>query len=118
MLAERADSTTAYWIRDSEDLINAVSLVDTSIYDVSWQPTHGICQSIVLLLDRIVSIESREVPGAALTLGLSVEGDFAVLVHTQADTGGVVWAASDGDNALQLADFTARVLETLSRKAT
>ena len=116
MLQERDETATSFWIRDTDDLVNAVVLDDVSIYDVSWQPARNMSQNIVLPLDQIVSIETRETPEAAVSLGFAVTGDMAVLVHTASTSGGLVWAAGGPDSAVELADFTTKVVQAMNRR--
>ena len=104
----------AFWLRESEDLVNIVALGTRFIWDVSWQPKFNMCQAVILRLSHVVSVETRDSQDAALSLGLSVSGNLAVVVHVMSDRGGVVWAAHNDDSASSLRRFTEQVLRILA----
>ncbi len=112
---EPSPTPAAYWIRESEDLINVVWLTTRGIGDITWIPARQMSTFIFLKISQIVGAEIREAPGAGEGLGLPVSGNFAVFIRASSDRASLVWVASDDpDNVSQLRSFAGQVLRATS----
>ena len=105
----------AFWIRESEDLVNVVWLTQQDIRDITWLPGYDLSTFHLLRLSAITSLETRQAPEAAQSLGYaSVSGDYLTYVHTPSERGGLVWIASkDAENIARLRNFVSEVVKRI-----
>jgi hypothetical protein len=102
----------AYWIRESEDVINIVWLTVRGIIDITWMPTSQTGTFNYLQLSSVMEVEIRQAPRLSQQMGLSVSGDLVVRVRTPSHQSGLIWVASaDPHNVRTLRDFTGQVLK-------
>ena len=110
-------SAIAYWIRDSEDIVNIVWLSPNSIRDISWFPKMNLAVFNFLPLQNIIAIESREQSNIAKSFGFPVEGKLLVRVFAPTKQAVLAWAADTGQQERSLRAFTNQVF-TAYTKAT
>lgn len=105
---ERAEAL-AFWIRDSEDVVNIVWLCLDGIRDITWLPqlNHSIFN--FLPLPSIVTIEVREGAGIAKALGYDVNGDFIVRVFHTMKEATLGWIAETTKQKRDLRAFLSNV---------
>ena len=108
----RAPDTS--WIRESDDLINIVWLTDQGIIaDITWFPSTQTATFSYLRLSTILQIEIRQGPNLGQQMGLSLSGELVATVHTSSHRAGLVWIASDAENATELRAFVSEVLKRI-----
>ena len=101
----------AFWIRDSEDVVNIVWLCPDGIRDITWYPTSNESTFNFLPLSSIMTVEVREGDGVAKVLGYNVNGDFVVRVfHTAIREVTLVWVAETEEQKRDLRAFLPSVL--------
>ncbi len=99
----------AYWIRDSEDLVNIVWLSPSSIRDITWFPEIQQAMFNFLPLRSIGAIEVREAPDVAKSFGYVVTGNLLIRVFSTANSGDLAWAATTESQAQELHAFVHQV---------
>jgi len=99
----------AYWIRDSEDVVNIVWLNSDGIRDITWFPS--LEQSIFnfLPLRSIASFEVREGKDLARLYGFPVAGGLLIRVFCLAPLGNLTWVADTEKQAQDLHAFARQV---------
>lgn len=85
----------AFWIRDSEDLVNIAWVTPFGISDVTWFPARDSATFNFLRFSAVIGLEVREAPAAASTLGVPVSGSLVVIVRPTGDRGTLLWVAED-----------------------
>lgn len=93
------ESITDYWIRDTPDLINIAWLSPDTVVDITWFPSRQMSTLVSLPLRYASTIEIRQAPGAASSLGLGVSGDTVVTVNANPQRAGLIWAAAESDES-------------------
>jgi len=99
----------AFWIRESDDLVNIVWLTRRDVRDITWLPEVGMSTFNVLPLSSVIAFEVREARDYAKTQGLQVKGDQVVHVITYNQPGGLFWVPSDEKGATELSKFVSQV---------
>ena len=101
-------NAVAYWVRDSEDVVNIVWLSPNSIRDITWFPS-GLAVFSFLPLRSIAAIEVRESPDIAKLYGYTVTGNLMIRVFCTTDSGDLVWVAATKQHAQKLRAFAQQV---------
>ncbi len=99
---------SAFWIRQTEDIVNVAWIEEGVVFDISWYPERGLSTVAFLPLSNIAGMEFREALNAAATFHLPVSGEFIVSVHGSDARASLIWAAS-GENAEELRAFALAV---------
>lgn len=99
----------AYWIRDSEDVVNIVWLSPNSIRDITWFPK--LNQSIFnfLPLRNIASIEVRKGADIAKRFGYTVKGNLIIRIFCVANSGNLAWVPNTKRQERDLRTFVDQV---------
>ena len=106
----------AFWIRESDDLIDIVWLSQHGLADITWFPGSQTGTFNYLPLSSIVDVEIRQGPNQAVQMGLSVSGDLVVAIRASSKPAGLVWVASDDrQNIAELRDFIGQVLKRVAQ---
>lgn len=107
----------AFWIRDSEEVVNIVWLNRDGLRDITIKPDGYESMFNFLPLTSIATFEVREGVGTNAYYGLHVSGDFVVLIVPFSPAGQLYWIAGDENEKKALKEFLATVLETYARKS-
>lgn len=99
----------AYWIRDSEDVVNIVWLSPNSIRDITWFPQLNQTLFNFLPLRNIASIEVREGIEIAKRFGYLVKGNLIVRVFCVASSGNIAWVSDTKQHERDLRAFADQV---------
>ena len=100
----------AFWIRDSEDVVNIVWLSPDGIRDITWFPQSDLSTFSFLMLPSIVSVEVRESANVAKALGYDVSGELVVRVFSAIKEGTLGWVAETEEHKRDLRAFLSKVL--------
>lgn len=103
----------AYWIRESEDLVNIVWLMRHDVRDITWYPTKGMSTFNILRYPAIAGFEVREASKVAESFGLGIVGNYLVHVHSYAERGGLFWVASNEEEEVTLTRLLGQLMELL-----
>lgn len=103
----------AFWVRESDDLVNIVWLTPHDIRDITWYPDREMSTFSFARLSAITGLEVREVADAAKKLGLTVTGHYVVNVHTYSGGGGFVWVAGNEKEVTELQEFVGQSMKLL-----
>lgn len=104
-----ADKATAFWIRDSEDVVNIVWLSHSSIRDIVWFPSSNQVAFSFLPLRNVKSIEVREAPDLSSRLGFPVKGDLVIRLFCTNPLGNLAWVANTEEQTNDLLAFAQQV---------
>lgn len=99
---------SAFWIRDSEDIINIVWLCSDGIRDITWFSGSNSSIFNFLPLQSIGAVEIREGNDIARGFGYPVNGDFIVRLFPES-MGRVAWAAETEEQKRDLRVFLSNV---------
>jgi len=102
-------SAIAYWVRDSEDVVNIVWLSPSGIRDITWFPTLNQSTFNFLPLRSIAALEVREGPDIAKRFGFPVKGNLLIRVFCVANSGHLVWASDTEQQQRDLRAFVHQV---------
>ena len=103
----------AWWIRETDDLVNIVWLTRQGVLDVTWLPGSGTGIFNYVPLSSIENLELRQAPNLADQMGLAVSGDLVVKLSGAGP--GLVWvASSDPANVDELRAFMTAVLKRIA----
>lgn len=105
-----AKQAKAFWIRDSEDVVNIVWLNEDGIRDITWLPDTNESMFNFLRLKNIATFEIRESEGVTSSLRLGVEGHLVVHVVVPAQHGQIYWVANTENEVRELQTFLKAVL--------
>lgn len=105
---------TAFWIRDSEDVVNIVWLCFDGIRDITWLPEPDQSIFNFLPLYSISAIEVREADGVARVFGYGVNGNFMVRVFPES-VGKMAWIAETEEQKRDLRAFLSNVFNLIQR---
>lgn len=105
-----ADQAKAFWIRDSEDVVNIVWLNDDGIRDITLLPKSGETMFNLLLLKNITTFEIREGEQIPTELRLGVKGHLVVHVVVSASYGQIYWVANTKKEVRELDVFLKAVM--------
>lgn len=103
----------AFWIRESDDLVNMVWLMRHEIRDITWYPKRDMSTFNLLRYSAVTGIEVREATGIAKQVGLDISGDYMVDVRAISQHGGLIWVASNEKEAAELGQFVNQFLGIL-----
>lgn len=104
----------AFWMRESNDLVNIVWVTRRDIKDITWFPLRKESSFSLILRSSIVGVEIFEEEGVATKFGLEVSGDYLVRVDVSAEHGTLYWIASNAKEAAELGQFVGQVVKVLS----
>jgi len=113
-LSEPEPKPLAFWIRESNDLVNIVWLTQHDIRDISWFPQIKMSTFNLLRLDAFTGLEVREAADAAKQFALPVAGNYIVDVRANSPRGGLIWAASNDKEVAELREFLGQLLKFVS----
>lgn len=105
----------AYWIRDSDDVINIVWLTAVEVCDVFWFPDPDQSAFNYIPLRNILSFEVRRTKNVAQYHGYKVKGDVLITAYCKPNSPNLFWAANTQKQIKDLEDFS-RHLFTIFRK--
>lgn len=95
----------AFWIRESDDLVNIVWLMRHGVWDITYYPQDETSTFDFTRLSAITGFEVREAADASKQFGLTVTGHYIVSVHASSARGGLIWAARNEKDAAELREF-------------
>ena len=104
-------SAIAYWIRDSEDVVNIVWLSPNSIRDITWFPQLNQSTFNFLPLRNIASFEIREGVEIAKRSGYLVKGNLIIRIFCVANSGHLAWVPDTKQQERDLRAFTNQVFK-------
>lgn len=113
--SETDSEPLAFWIRESDDLVNIVWLGECEIRDITWYPQQNSSTFNLLIFSAISGFEVRQAENVAKNLGFSVAGDFMVEIHTYSMEGGLYWVASNDKERAQLRAFLDHLIKAVLR---
>ena len=99
----------AYWIRDSNDVINIVWLTPLGIYDISWFPTPDQSAFNYVPLRNFLSFEVRRLKDVSQYFGHKVKGDVIVVAYCQPHSPNLLWVADTKKQTNELEGFFSHV---------
>ena len=105
----------AFWIRDSEDLINIVWLNADGIRDIAFVKEHGESMFNFVPIRKIATIETRQGENISGAFGLGVEGSYMIHVIVTARLGNLYWIGESPDSIARLRKFSHAVFAALSQ---
>jgi len=104
----------AFWMRESDDLVNIVWLNRSGVWDITWYPDREMTTFNFARISAIIGFEVREAADAAEQFSLTVAGHYVVNVYVGAGRGGgFIWAAKDGKEAAALRVFVGQLSKLL-----
>jgi hypothetical protein len=98
-------SIIAYWIRDSDDVINIVWLTPLDIRDVSWFPDPDQSVFNYVPLRSILSFEVRRMENVVHYFGYTIKGNMLITAYCQANSPNLLWAADTEKQTKELESF-------------
>lgn len=105
------EAASTFFIRDTEEVANAVWLTNGVIYDATWFVESRESTLNVLALSDVLAFEVREAPDVVQNTYGTVGGDFLVKVIGQSIGASLYWGASFGEEADALRAFYLEVLK-------
>lgn len=95
----------AYWIRDSDDVINIVWLTPLGIYDISQftEPEQSAFNYVPL--QSILSFEVRRLKNVAHYFGHTAKGDMLITAYCQTNSPNLLWVADTQKQTKELESF-------------
>jgi len=112
--SDRDPKPLAFWIRESDDLVNIVWLNRSGVWDITWYPNKEMTTFNFAKVSAIVGFEVREAAGVAEELGLKVTGHYVVDVFAGSGRGGgFIWVAKDEKEAAELRVFVGQLSKLL-----
>ena len=99
-------SAIAYWVRDSEDVVNIVWLSPSGIRDITWFPQVNQSVFNFLPLRSIAAFEVREGPEIAKRFGYPVKGNLLIRVFCVENRGNLAWVSDTKQQERNLRAFT------------
>lgn len=103
----------AYWVRESDDLLNIVWLTDSDVRDITWFPDDESSSLNIIRYSAIAGFQVRESTDAGTAHGLNVSGDYLVSVYSTAEYGNLYWVASNRKEENKLREFIAEFMKKL-----
>jgi hypothetical protein len=100
----------AFWIRESEDVVNIVWLNADGIRDITLLPQGGESMFNFVQLSTIVSFEVREGEDVSGVFGIGVKGSYIVHVIIGERTGNLYWIGETESENDDLRIFLSHVL--------
>ena len=98
---------SAFWVRESNDLLNIVWLTDSDVRDITWFPDIKVSTLIILRYSAITGFQVRESIDVGRSHELNVSGNYLVSVYSKGEHGGLYWVASNRKEEEELRDFVA-----------
>jgi hypothetical protein len=95
----------AYWIRDSNDVINIVWLTPLGIYDISWFPDPAQSAFNYVPLRNVLAFEVRKMKNVAQYVGHKVKGNVLVIAYCQPHSPNLLWIAETQKQTNELESF-------------
>lgn len=105
----------AFWIRDSDDLVNIVWLVHQDIKDITWFPNEQKSTFQLTKSSCIAGFEVHEQKEVAKLYGFKVAGDYLIHLHSIATRGDLWWVASNPKETEELKKFLNQLVQLLSK---
>ena len=104
----------AFWIRESEDVVNIVWLNRDGIRDITFLPPNKESMFNFVPLANITTFEIREEENVAGKFPLGVSGNLLVQLILPSSRGELYWVAHNTDEITGLRAFFKVVLEAFS----
>lgn len=86
---------SAYWIRESSDLVNIVWLTDSDVRDITWFPDDQSSSLNIVRYSAVLGYQIREADDAGKSHGLRVTGNYVVSIYASGRYGTLYWVAND-----------------------
>lgn len=102
----------AFWMRDSDDLVNIVWLTPHDVRDITWYPQTQRSTLNILPLHVFSGIEVLEGAEAAKISGVGVAGYLVIDVRATFTGNGLIWVANSEKEATELRRFVTQFLKT------
>lgn len=104
------ENASASWIRDSEEVVNAVWLEGGRLFDVTWVPTAEQSMVNILPLSQVLGFELREASGLVSAMLPGMTGNVLARVWAQSTGATLLWAASSPEEIISLRGFVKAVV--------
>ena len=105
--------SSAFWVRETDDLVNIVWLTDKDIRDIAWFPKDKSSSLDVVLYSAVTAYQIREAPNVGMSHGLNVSGNYIVTIHTTGKSGILYWVASSRKEEDELCNFVTELTKKL-----
>ena len=104
--------TSAYWVRESDDIVNIVWLTDNDVRDITWFPDDRLSTFDVTRYSAIAGYEIREATDVAKGR-FGVAGNYLVSVYSIGEYAHLYWVASNRREEDELRNFLAEFVKKL-----
>lgn len=104
--------TSAYWVRESDDIVNIVWLTDNDVRDITWFPDDLSSAFDITQYSAIAGFEIREAANVAKER-FGVAGNYLVSVYAMGEHGHLYWVASNRKEEDELRNFLAEFVKKL-----
>ncbi len=105
----------AFWIRDSDDLINIIWLTPQDIRDITYYPDRDLSSFNLLAINHIVGIAVREGPQATTAMGSTILGNYMISANAVSSSASLYWVASSDLQKTELQRFLFLLLQRMSK---
>ncbi len=99
------ETASAYFVRDTDEVANAVWITGGVIYDATWLPGSDQATLHILAVGQVTGLEIRGRPDVVRELYGSVGGDLLIRVMSPASESTLYWGADSGEEAESLRAF-------------
>ena len=103
----------AYWVRESNDLLNIIWLTDSDVRDITLFPDDKSSSLNIIRYSAIAGFQVRESINAGISHGLNVSGNYLISVYSIGSHGNVYWIASNRREEDELRKFIAEFIKKL-----
>lgn len=104
----------AFWIRESNDLVNIVWMNKSGVWDITWFPQSKLSTFNFSRLSTITGFDIRAGEDVAKQTSLVVAGTYAVEVFASSGRGGgFLWVANGAKEEAELGEFVSKLTELL-----